>query len=221
MKNIVILGATGTTGRLLIQQALHKNYHVTAYVRNANALNDISGIEVIQGSLEDQTAMQKCFAQADAVVSCLGTRPSFKTLFFANDFQQRSLPKIITAINEAKVKRFILMSSFGIGETKHKASLFLKLVLHSFLAKNLFNDKAIAEQALSDCQVNWTAVYPVMLVDKPATNSSELIELSQVSKVPGIPRLPFADVAKVLADLIEEESCPRQKLLLTTQGGWC
>lgn len=218
---LVILGATGTTGRLLIQAALKKNYQVIAYVRNADALNDIGGIEVIQGSLEDQAAMQECFAKADAVVSCLGTRPSFKTLFFANDFQQRSLPKIIAAINEVKVKRFVLMSSFGIGETKHKGSLFLRLVLYSFLAKHLFNDKAIAEQALHDCQANWTAVYPVMLVDKPAVKSSELIDLSQVSKVPGIPRLPFADVAKVLADLVEAENYSQQKLLLTTQGGWC
>lgn len=219
--NIVILGATGKTGQLLVREALKKGYQITAYVRNPETIRSMRDIKIVQGSVEDQAAMQQCFVGADAVISCLGTRPSFKALCCANDFQQRSLPKIIAAINEAKVKRFVLMSSFGIGKTKYQGSWFLKTVLYSLLAKRLFDDKAKAEQALDGCQANWTAVYPVILQDKPAIKVSELVALSDVNKVPGIQRLPFANVAKVLADLAAEEGYSGQKLLLTTQGGWC
>lgn len=164
--------------------------------------------------------MSKCFTGADAVVSCLGARPSLRVLRHGSNLQQRTLPKIIDAINEAGVKRFILMSSFGSGETREKADLFIKVILYSFLAKKLFDDKAIAEQSLSQCKANWTGVYPVTLFQAAAIPESELVPLEKVRKVPGIPRLPFANVAKSLVSLILEENHAGQKLLLTIPGCW-
>lgn len=217
---VVVLGATGSTGQLVITEAVAKGYEVIAFVRRPGSLKERNGLTIVQGSVENQSEMQKCFAGADAVVSCLGARPSLRVLRNGSNFQRRTLPKIIAAINEASVDRFILMSSFGSGETRKKAALFIKVVLYSFLAKKMFDDKAIAEQSLSQCKANWTAVYPVTLVENPAIPESELVPLEKVRKVPGIPRLPFANVAKSLVSLIPEENQAGQKLLLTIPGCW-
>jgi len=217
---VVVLGATGTTGRLVTDEALAQGHEVIAFVRRPDALKERKGLTITKGSIENQSEMRDCFTGADAVVSCLGARFSFRVLLKGTNLQQRTLPKIISAINEAKVKRFVLMSSFGSGETRAKSSLFLKVFLYSFLAKKLFDDKAIAEKSLPNCNANWTAVYPVTLKKAPAIPSSDLVPLDTVRKVPGIPRLPFANVAKSLVNLIPEENRSGQKLLLTIPGGW-
>ena len=217
---VVVLGATGTTGQLVVDESLAKGYEVIAFVRNPSAIKERGGLTIIQGSVDNQDEMKECFSGADAVISCLGARPSPRTLRNGSTLQRRTLPKIIGAINEAGVKRFILMSSFGSGETRKKAGLFIKVFLYSFLAKKLFDDKAIAEQSLSQCKANWTAVYPVTLIQEPAIQDSELVPLERVQKVPGIPRLPFANVAKSLVSLVTEENQSGQKLLLTIPGCW-
>jgi|SRR5690554_417489 len=217
---IVVLGATGTTGQLVIEEALSKNHEVIAFVRRANVINAQKGLTIYQGSIEDQTGLYNCFTGADAVISCLGQRPSLRAFIKGTDLQQRTLPKVISAINEAKVNRFVLMSSFGSGDSAEKSSLFIKTFLYSLIAKKMFDDKAIAEKSLSKCNANWTAVYPVTLKKGPANPSSDLVLLDTVRKVPGIPRLPFANVAKSLVELVSDKNRSAQKLLLTTKGGW-
>ena len=75
------------------------------------------------------------------------SRTSARALLRPVTFQQRTLPTVIAAINEARVARFVLMSSFGIADTRSKTS-FLPRVVYGAVARNLFEDKALAETAL-------------------------------------------------------------------------
>lgn len=218
--NIVVLGATGKTGQLLINQALSKGWQVTAIVRRLGVLQARSNLNVIQAELNDQTCLAQHFYGADAVISCLGARPSLETLFIRSDFQKQTLPTIAAALNAANVPRFVLMSSFGIGETRQQAGWFLKLFLYSFMAKRLFDDKVEAEKSLVDCRANWTAAYPVTLAKSAKDVAVDSVPLAQVQKVAGIPRLNFATVANELLSLAIRTDCNQQKLLLTPKGRW-
>ncbi|MDH7804541.1 MULTISPECIES: NAD(P)-dependent oxidoreductase [unclassified Rhizobium] len=217
---IAILGATGTTGGLVLDEALAAGHNVIAFVRNPAAVAPRAGLTVVTGSVEDEVAMRAAFKEADAVVSCLGARMTIGGMFSGTNFQRLVLPKIIAAINEAGVKRFVLMSSFGVGETATKASLIPRILFYTVIAKKLFDDKAIAEQALSRCTANWTTIYPVGLKKGPVDPSWDLVSLDKVRNVPGIPTLSFASVAKVLVSLAPDQTQSGQKLLLTTSGGW-
>jgi uncharacterized protein YbjT (DUF2867 family) len=217
---LVILGATGTTGGYAVDEALAAGHEVVAFVRKPGALAARARLTIVGGSVEDEAAMRTAFAGADAVLSCLGARPSFEVLLGGTDFQRRMLPKVVSAINEEGIGRFVLMSSFGIGETRYKASLFPRLVLYTLVAKRLFDDKVIAERSLAGCKANWTGVYPVTLRGGPVDPAWDLLPLDDVRSVPGLPTLSFATVAKVLVDLVPNRSHAGQKLLLTTSGGW-
>lgn len=217
---IVVLGATGTTGQLVVEEALASGHEVIAFVRRPDALQAKKGLTVVQGSVENQREMCRCFEGADAVLSCLGERPGLRVFVQGTDFQRRTLPKIVAAINEARVGRFVLMSSFGSGKTAAKASLLLRVVLYSLIARKLFDDKAIAEECLVACTANWTVVYPVTLKQAPAILATDLIPLHEVRKVPGVPLLPFGNVARTMVALTADRSRSGQKLLLTTAGGW-
>ncbi|MEE3652026.1 MULTISPECIES: NAD(P)-dependent oxidoreductase [unclassified Brenneria] len=217
---IVVLGATGTTGGYAVSEALAAGYEVVAYVRNPRAVQPRAGLTVMDGSVEDVAAMRGAFEGAEAVVYCLGVRTSVRSVFRKTDFQQRTLPKVIAAINAAGVRRFVLLSSFGVGETRAKGAFIPRFVFHTLFGGSLFADKAIAERALSDCRANWTAVYPVSLKNGPVDSAWDLLPLDDVRHVPGNPMLTFATVAKVLVDLISDDSRNRRKLLLTAHGAW-
>ena len=130
--------------------------------------------------------MTTAFTGADAVVSCLGVRTSARALLRPVTFQQRMLPTVLAAINDARVPRFVPMSSFGIADTRGKAS-FLPRVVYGAVAKNLFEDKALAETALDGCQANWTAVYPVSLRNGPVALGWDLLPLDRCTQCPACP----------------------------------
>lgn len=189
-------------------------------VRSMGVLKARKGLVIMQASVESQSELHAAFAGADAVISCLGVRPSLGAFCFKQDFQQRSLPTIIAAINAAQVPRFVLLSSFGSGASAKQSGAFLRQFLYGCIAKKMFDDKAQAEQALHDCRANWTAVYPVTLVQAPAIAVAELVPLDAVRRVPGIPRLPFANVARALLELAQETKHAGQKLLLAPPQTW-
>jgi putative NADH-flavin reductase len=139
---LVILRATGTTGGHAMDEALVAGHEVVASVRDPSALRPRKGLTVIGGCVEEEIAMYAVFAASDAVISCLGLRATPGNLLRRVDFQQR--------INAAGLKRFVLMSSFGVGETRAMSDLIPRVIFGS-IAKRLFADKAIAERALPSC----------------------------------------------------------------------
>ena len=76
---IIVFGASGNTGRQLVEQALEAGYEVVAYVRNPSKLN-ISNehLTVIQGELSDAALIETAVKGTSAVLSALGPRGGSK-----------------------------------------------------------------------------------------------------------------------------------------------
>jgi uncharacterized protein YbjT (DUF2867 family) len=70
---IFVIGATGATGRLVVEQALAQGDQVVAYVRNPQAIAVKPGLRIIAGELSDTPALQAAISGTDAVLVCLGT----------------------------------------------------------------------------------------------------------------------------------------------------
>ena len=72
-KTIALFGATGPTGRHIIEEALKQGYNLSVYTRDAKKLASFAGrVEIVVGDLQDQSAIAKCVLGADAVISALG-----------------------------------------------------------------------------------------------------------------------------------------------------
>ena len=71
-REIVVLGATGATGRLLVDQAIDRGHEVVAYVRRPEALSARPGLGVVGGQLTDEPALTAAMAGADAVLCAIG-----------------------------------------------------------------------------------------------------------------------------------------------------
>ncbi|WP_406326883.1 NAD(P)-dependent oxidoreductase [Streptomyces sp. NBC_00203] len=213
---IVVLGATGNIGSHLTKEALSQGHEVVAYVRNPDAVRPQAGLTVVQGSLDDRSAMAKAFAGSDAVISAIGVALRAKKPI---DLMQRTLPVITAAAQDAGVERFVLVSAFGVGDTAAKASFLGRLVYRTVVAA-IFKDKELSEKSLPASGLNWTIVHPVNLKEAPAAPAATVKRLEQVAKVPGLPTLPFANVASALVDIAGDRGLAGQRVLVTTEKGW-
>jgi nucleoside-diphosphate-sugar epimerase len=77
--------------------------------------------------------------------------------------------KIVHAMREHGVKRFICESSLGVGDSHGKLGLLYNLLLIPLLLRNIFADKAVQEQIIKDSLTEWVIVRPAALTNGPRT----------------------------------------------------
>jgi len=76
---VTVFGATGETGKQLVEQALASGKEVVAYVRNQSKLCIVhEHLSIVQGELSNLALIEHAITGADAVISTLGPRGDSK-----------------------------------------------------------------------------------------------------------------------------------------------
>ena len=70
---VLVLGATGKTGWLIVRYALAKGHTVVAMVRSKARAPTLPGAELVEGDARDEAAVLRALEDCDAVISALGT----------------------------------------------------------------------------------------------------------------------------------------------------
>ena len=158
--NLVVLGAAGRIGRLVVEQALAAGHPVTALVRSPEKLTlRHPKLRVVVGDTTDSTALSRALAGAEAVISTLGSRRSVIV---------DSSRALVTAAREAGVNRVLILSSWLVQRDHLPA---LTRVLTSVAMGSVITDKVAGEQLIRNSDLDWTIVYPGVLTDGPAVGS--------------------------------------------------
>jgi putative NADH-flavin reductase len=171
---IALFGATGGTGRAVIECALHAGHEVTALVRDADKLPPMSGLSVIEGDAVVAEDVGRALASTDAVVVALGnSQNAFALLFGARrttprDICEAGTRHILKALGDGDDRPVIVVSAFGVGETRDKLPLMFKLFYRLFLREQIA-DKEQQEALLKASDANYVLIQPVALTDKPAS----------------------------------------------------
>jgi len=67
---LTVIGATGRTGRHVVDEALRRGHKVTAFTRRPEALTERSRLDgVVVGDGRDPEAVRKAVSGADAVIA--------------------------------------------------------------------------------------------------------------------------------------------------------
>ena len=180
--NFVVLGATGRTGRLVVEQAIAAGHTVTALVRSPEKLNTgNSNLRVISGEATDASAVSRALKGADAVISTLGGKGSL----IADSTQA-----IVTAARAAGVSRVVVLSSWVVERSQMDV---MTRFLTGITMGPVIRDKSAGEHVLRQSDLEWTIVYPSLLTDGPATGSVAV--LPEGAKRRMSERISRADVA--------------------------
>jgi uncharacterized protein YbjT (DUF2867 family) len=171
--HILVVGASGGTGRLLVSQALDAGHVVTAFVRDAARLPlTHAALRVAVGDAMHRDSFGPFMAGQDAILCTLGAKPE-------GDDAHRGQPGVpvcsvgtrhlIEAMRSAGMRRLVVESSAPCGESaatgRWPAPWIVRTVLREVMA-----DKEIQEAAVRASGLDWTIIRPVKMTNGPRTD---------------------------------------------------
>lgn len=178
MKRILLYGATGRTGGLVLNYALQQGYTVTTLVRNPTKLmvqsDNLTVIKGLPTSLDDvRKAMRGC----DLVISTLSALSDSEAFSLKNvpapHTLETTMQNTITSMAEQGLKRIVTLSSIGAGDSRPYAPWYMRLVIKLTNFKITFADHDAQEFLLMNSGLDWTVARPVAL-----NNNGETKELN-------------------------------------------
>lgn len=187
---VAVIGATGGTGRAVIENALAAGHEVTAVARRPQAVKIKNGrLEVRRGDVMKADSLGEAIGDADAIVSAIGNgRAKEPTSFFSN-----GITNIIGAMMKTKARRLICVGASGyIDEPRHP--LWIRLMMKNLvqpILRHSYDDMMQMEEIVKTSDLDWTIVRPPRLVNGRRT------EFYRVEKevVIGGAKISRADIA--------------------------
>ena len=217
---VLVLGASGATGRLLVAELLARGLPVRAVVRSRSRLPGEllgkQGLTVREASVLDlgDTELQELVQGCGAVVSCLGHNLTFKGVFgpprrLVRDAIRRVHRAIHATVPETPV-RLVLMNTTGcrnrdLGERISFAQRCVIGLLRVAVPPHGDNEDALeflrAEVGPGDPHLEWVAVRPDGLIDEDAVTDYELHSSPTRSAIFDAGKTSRINVAHFMADL--------------------
>lgn len=205
---VLVLGATGGTGRLIVHDALEKGHSVVALVRSKARAPDFPGADLIEGDACDEGALMRALKGCDAVVSSLGTGVSpFSEVSVLTEATRALLP----AMSRSGVRRLVCISALGVGDSRGHGGFVFDRLFQPLLLRHAYKDKGCQEAAIRTSSLDWVLVRPAMLTNDPARGSVRaIVDLADVNGG----KVARADVAQFVVEQLAKDTWLKQAPVL-------
>ena len=203
---ILVLGATGGTGRLIVRDALVKGHSVVALVRS-KASADLPGVDMIEGDARDEGTLTRALDGCDAVISALGTGMGFRKV----DLLAVATRALVTAMTRNGVRRLVCISALGVGDSRGHGGFVFDRLFQPLLLRHAYKDKDRQEAAIRASSLDWVVVRPAMLTDDPARGSVRAV--TDLAAVNG-GKIARADVARFVVEQLTTDTWLRRTPVL-------
>lgn len=220
----LVVGASGATGRLLVEQLLARGQKVKAIVRSSSslplALTKDKHLTIIEASILElkDTDLAEYVSDCEAIASCLGHNLTFQGLFgqprrLVTDATRR-LCEAIKANHSATKTKFILMNTTGnrnrdLDEPVSFAQTCVVGLLRLLLPPHVDNEGAAdylrTQIGQIDQAIAWVAVRPDTLIDEEEVTEYEILPSPIRSAIFDSGKTSRINVADFMADLIVDK----------------
>ncbi|ALM21809.1 NAD-dependent dehydratase [Nonlabens sp. MIC269] len=185
MERILVAGATGTTGKQVVELLKNDQYfEPVAMVRKPEQVDQFkaNGIETVLGDLTND--LSHTTNNIDKVIFAAGSKGKN-----VEEVDKNGAIKLIDESQNATVKKFVMLSSMGADKPEQASDL-----------QEYLKAKQAADNYLKNSNLNYSIVRPGSLTDDNSNNKIEL--QTKLNKHGEIPR---ADVAKVLVKALHDD----------------
>jgi len=214
---ILLLGATGRTGKHLLQEALAQGHIVHALVRDKGKLYERpDNLFVFEGIPTDSEVLKHAMKGCEAILSVLNiSRTSdfpWAKLRTPGTFLSDTIKAVATIANEAHIKRIIVCSAWGTNETKQDIPGWFRWLINNSNIGVTYRDHEVQETYLQHTTFDYTVVRPVGL-----TNSGKQKQVVVTINNSPKPRLTISrkNVAAFMLDCLQEHSFIRQSVTIS------
>lgn len=204
---MVVFGAAGRTGRLVVEKALGHGHEVTAFVHNTPLDIHDDALTIVSGDVRDFDAVKAAVTGKTAVAFALSQGSGS-----GKDIHQEGIAVVIHAMAEQMVSRLAAVSAAGTFARKDKKLPLAYRAMVKTALKSAYDDLEVMEQRIMASDLDWTIVRPVGLTDAPPSGQYRIsLDGSLLSKTSRISR---ADVASLMIKALETDTYWRRAVVI-------
>lgn len=213
---ILVLGATGRTGKFLVEYALKKGYHVNCLVRDSSRIQSVPDLTIFQGNPINKEDLSKAIKGCSAVVSALNiSRTSdfpWAKLRTPNTYLSDVITNILVLATKHELNRIVVCSAWGVLETEKDIPFWFRWMINNSNIGAAYKDHERQEKLLESSDANWTIVRPVGL-----SNSKSHQDVRESFNNQPKPSLLIGRrlVAKYMIDSIENPQLIGKKVVIS------
>jgi putative NADH-flavin reductase len=207
--HLLILGGSGNTGKLIIEEALARHYTATALVRNPDSIAPTTGLTIIQGTPLSTQDLERAFEakKVDAVIVALASLRTSGSPFSkptsSPTLMYDAHVALVTVAAKFDVKRIVTMQALGVGSSKANVFFLMRAVInHSNMNVGFKDHEAVFDLMRGQENVEWTGPRPVMLADGEKKDVKTWGDDGKGSGV--MPSITRMSVAAFLVGCVEE-----------------
>jgi len=194
--NVLIIGAAGKTGSIVVERAVAAGHVVTAFVRDAATYRAPANVRVVAGDATDQASLDTAMAGQDAVIDTIGG----KTPYRKTSLERSVAGAVVASMKANGAKRIIVISAFGVGESADQVSWFVEHVIVPTWLRGSTADKAATEAIVRASGIAFVIVRPAMLTDDAATGNVKVFQGHDIAH-----KITRADVAQFCVDQLTND----------------
>ena len=198
---VLIVGATGGTGRQLVAQALERGLAVTALVRDPSRLTIVHPrLTVVRGNVLDADSVGAAMSGQEAVLSALG----HKRFFPPNRILSEGTGNVLRAMEAHGVPRFVCETSLGIGDSAGRLGVYYTFFTIPVILPFYYWDKTRQERLIASSPVDWVIVRPGLLTN--GTKREGYRHGRRIGSFFWTMRISRADVADFMLNQLESDT---------------
>lgn len=203
---ILLLGATGRTGRLVIEEALAQGHQVVALVRRPEALAlQTSGLAVIGGNPSSADDVRRALQGCDAVISTLNNNRASDAPWAKPvsppGFMSGVMRHVVAAMQAQQVRRLAVLTAAGAGDSFADVPWLFRVLIRKTNLGHTYRDHDEQELVVMSSGLEWTVARPVGLHDGPPKGS--LVRSTRGDPKPAM-RISRRTVARFLVDALSD-----------------
>jgi uncharacterized protein YbjT (DUF2867 family) len=197
---LLVVGASGRTGRQLVEQGLARGHRIVAFVRKPERLpTRHERLEVAVGDVLDPPSLARAVEGVDAVLCALGHRR-----YYPNRILSDGTRRLVEAMRAHGVRRLVCETSLGVGDSFGRLGLYYTLFTVPFILPFYYFDKHRQERVIRASGLDWTIVRPGVLTNRPAKSTYR--HGPKVGNWILTLRVARADVAAFMLDQLESDA---------------
>ena len=145
---VIVVGAGGKTGRLVVMRAVEAGHEVTAFSHGGDTA--IPGARAVAGDARDRGTVERALAGQDAVIDTVGG----KTPFLKTGLEASIAGNIIAGMRLNRVERLVVVSAMGVGDSMEQAPFWYEHLLIPTMLRGSTADKAAMEQEVASSGID-------------------------------------------------------------------
>ena len=175
-KKVLVIGATGGSGRRTVEALIEEGHQVTALSRNASKVFE-KDVRTVNGSALDKDILKVAMMNQEVIIITLGiTENPLRVRFLGPaktplKIRSEGTRLAIETMKELNIKRLLVQTSYGTGPSKNMLR-FIEKLFFKLLLKPQMDDTEKQDNYIRESGLDWTISQPVHLNDKKESSSS-------------------------------------------------